>query len=55
MRIAGVGTLTLRGVVRSSSKIQVRGLQLKLDTAVGGLTTGTVITIGSADAGVSYH
>ncbi len=55
VRIAGVGTLTLRGVVRSSSKIQVHALQLKLDTAVGGLTTGTVITMGSADAGVSYH
>lgn len=53
VHIAGVGTLVLHGTVRTSSGLQVYGLQLNLDTAVGGLTRGTILTVAAARSSVA--
>jgi hypothetical protein len=53
--IAGVGTLHLRRVVKTSVSTTVYGAQLVLDTPQLGLKKGTTLTVGSAKAGVSYR
>jgi hypothetical protein len=55
INIAGVGTLYLHRVVSESSGLHVYALQLVLSTAQLGLPVGAVVTVGSAQSGVSYH
>lgn len=51
--LAGIGTLTVRGTTRTSTGITVHAAELTLDTAVAGLSKGTVLTVGSSAAGVA--
>ena len=53
VNIAGIGTLYLHRTVRSGTRVQVFGLQLKLLTDQLGGKAGTTITVGFAGAGVS--
>jgi len=52
VNIAGVGTLTLNQVIKTSSGIEVRGLSLTLNTNVGATLKGTTVNVGVAKAGV---
>jgi hypothetical protein len=55
INIAGVGTLYLHRVITESSGLHVYALQLVLSTAQGTLPGGAVLSVGSAQSGVSYH
>jgi hypothetical protein len=55
VNIAGVGTLYLHRVINESSGLHVYALQLVLSSAQGALPSGAVLTVGSAQSGVSYH
>ncbi|HEY5821516.1 MAG TPA: choice-of-anchor P family protein [Propionibacteriaceae bacterium] len=50
--VAGLGTIYLNKVVRTSTSIQVTGLSVTLNTAIGDLTKGTSINVGVSKAGV---
>ena len=52
LALPGLGTLYVDRVTKSRNGITVTGLQLVLSTAVGSAVKGTVITVGSATAGV---
>jgi hypothetical protein len=53
--VPGVGTLYIHRVINESSGLHVYALQLELGTAQGDLPVGAVLTVGSAQSGVSYH
>jgi hypothetical protein len=51
LNLPGIGTLYIGRVIKWPSSIQVYGMQLVLSVARGGLSAGTVITVGAAYAG----
>ncbi len=54
VNVAGIGKLYLRRAVKTSTGVTVYAVQLKLTTDVDGVAAGTVLSVGVANAGVTY-
>lgn len=52
MKVAGLGTVTLHKVIRTSTAITVTMIEIKLDHSIDNLATGSTIAIGYSSTGV---